>query len=81
MSASESAPLTEALRELKEAILVSVAKRVICATIPDNLILTLARTRSAPEAVRKLKRAYFVSYHWRKLKRVQRRRKAMSRAT
>lgn len=69
MNNFDSRRLSEALQDLKESYLLSIARRLISRRIPDQEVITLARMLPASKVVSQLKRSYFKSYVWNKLKR------------
>lgn len=69
MSNSEPSPLREALQDLKEALLLSVAKRLISNEISDQKVIMMARVLPATEVVSGLKREYWRAYLWNRFKR------------
>ena len=73
MSNSNDDILAEALQDVKEAYLVSVARRLISSRIPAQVIIMLSRSHTATDVIRQLKRSYFLPYLWNKMMRAHRR--------
>jgi len=69
MSSFDNKRLMDALQDMKEAYLLALARRYISKKIPDIEILMLARKMPAPNVIRQLKRSYFASFVWNKMKR------------
>ena len=71
MNHSNNRDLADSLQDVKEAYLIAVVRRLISSRIPDGEILTLSRTVPLSSAIKKLKRAYFMSYLLKKIQRLQ----------